>query len=207
MIVLGIDPGKAGAMVALRYPESRQAEVLAREFKTTLEVEGVWETDRSFILPQKGKREYHDDEIARVISELAPRTQLAVLERTVGAVIFAGKGEARKPIRGGGQQGEGVGLWRMALACYGIRRQFVTPGSWMARVLFGEPGQGKERAVSVASRLVPGLPLPRGKHRAQAIAEAACLALYGIRYGLIAPVTFSEMNDVRGTQTVKEVSR
>lgn len=194
-LVLGIDPGKTGALVALRYGEPTlpsgekvRAVLLSPREKMAgrITVEAVWETAREFLSPGQSKREYLPDQMHDVISGMAERVELAVIETPSPPHPGTGGKIGRQVL------GIGFGLWWMAMAANGIPRHLISPPSWMHRILRGAPGEGKERAVTVASGLIPDLRLPRAKARAQAIAEAACLAVYGIKYALGTPVVENE---------------
>ena len=159
--VLGIDPGKDGAGVLL------QGGIAV----------GSWLTADLLVAVKAGKAPDYSPErmwlhLCDVLS--AARPDLAVLELPAG-----------RPGEGGGSArvtGVGWGLWRMALAASGIPTITPASASWAKVILRDAPGEGKARAVHVALSRVPSLNLTPGRKRVphSGLADAACLALYGL---------------------------
>jgi hypothetical protein len=153
--IIGIDPGKDGAVVILQDGQPFHQ----------------WLTRERFTAPTgKGsKRDYLPGEMVEALEALTPNRgdypHLAVLER-----------QAAMPGQGGTSMfsiGYGYGLWAGILAALEIPVQIVSPQTWAKEILKGAPGEGKARAIHAAGRLL------RKPH--SGIADAACLALYGAR--------------------------
>lgn len=173
MNVLGIDPGKDGGLVLL---DGSAAPLHA-------------ELSRHRFAPGG---EYDDDAMARCIRELRERhgIGLAVLERQSAMPRHGG---ARCPTCNRGANGAassfttgiGFGLWRMALAAYGIERIITRAADWHKvadRKLADPPEDPKERAIMIATLHAPLLDLMPGQCRVPqtALADAACMALVGL---------------------------
>jgi hypothetical protein len=179
-LILGIDPGKGGAVVGLQA---------LRVFEESRFSFGIIVANTSDWLLRTGKgakREYDEDAMAKWLAALGP-IELAVLEA-----------QAARPGQGVVSMvsiGVGFGLWRGLLAGRGIPRVLVHPRTWTAAMLKGAPGEGKDRAVAVVRRLLPDLDLGV-KSKAQARADAACLALYGLRQ--LAPLEAQEYTSSTG---------
>jgi hypothetical protein len=161
MIIIGVDPGKGGAlaMIGAEWPP----ELIVKE---TVD----------FLVPT-GKGDMRDYEPNRMVRWLRdritfdPGTALAIVEK-----------QSARPGQGVSSMlslGMGEGLWLGIFAALAIPVVRVAPATWTAAILKGAPGEGKARAISVASNLYPGLELPRAKARAQAIADAVCILRYG----------------------------
>lgn len=114
---------------------------------------------------------------AAVTQALELGAVLAVLER---GGVRPGEG-----ISSGYKIGVGWGLWRGILAGR-VRVIEPTASSWTRKMLRDQPGEGKERAIAVASQ-IPGLHLTPGKRRKphSGLADAACLARYGQIWGQV----------------------
>jgi len=165
--ILGLDPGKDGALVVLRGNEAL-AVVLTDHLLVATEVK------------RKGgkvgkRRDYSPaamiEALGRLVSDHGPLE--AVLET---ASIRPGEGGV-----GALTTGIGWGLWRMALQALSIPTMTPVAASWARVVLRDAPGEGKARAIHVASSRVPGLRLIPERCRVPhtGIADACCLALYG----------------------------
>lgn len=157
MIVLGIDPGKKGALVLLDGPEvvyqSRTADLLVER--------------------DQGGTLYVPERIAEELAHCRGLgCRLAVLERT-----WPRPGEASSASHA---LGVGWGLWRGALAASGYAVIEPTPAAWTAMLLRDLPGEGKARAILYASQC-RSLELRRGRERKahDGLADAYCLADYG----------------------------
>ena len=176
MIVLGIDPGKDGALVLLRRSGGGVC-VLGTEL-----------TDRLLVpceVKRKGgkvgkRRDYLPGSMLAYIREQRETWGefSAVLET---ASIRPGEGGV-----GALTTGIGWGLWRMALQACDVSTVTPAASSWTSAILRDAPGaDSKARAIHVASARVPGLRLIPERCRVphNGLADAACLALYGLREG------------------------
>lgn len=170
MIICGIDPGKAGALVALTVGRDGERPEIQ-----------VFETEREFLLPGKAKRGYATAAMALTIRKLsgdmtggAGDIAMAVIEKPSAVT-----GVRRLGNWAGGTLGIGFGLWAGIFAAYRLSTIELSALAWMNRMLKGRPGTGKERAIGVAMGWLPHLELPKARARAETIAEAACLAILG----------------------------
>lgn len=156
--ILGIDPGKDGALVLLRGRE-----VLAATRTRDLIGAATWQAAHA--RATGWLRSTHAEH----------RIDLAVLE------LYGGrKGEGRGSLL---TVGVGWGLWLGAVSALGIPVRTPAANSWTADLFRGVAGDGKERAVAVAMQEVPDLDLMPGRSRRphDGLADAACLALWGAR--------------------------
>lgn len=153
-VVVGIDCGKDGAVVALdRAGTPLGAFLAAREYI--------------------GDREYRPKAMAALLRSLAP--SLVLLERQHphprdGKVQAFGTGL-------------GFGLWSGVLAGLGIPHEIVRAVDWQRVVLRGFPGDDtKAKAVLAAESRLPALDLRPGRRTKphNGLADAGCLALYGL---------------------------
>lgn len=80
--------------------------------------------------------------------------------------------------------GHGRGVWRGLLAGHGWHVLEPTPAKWSRDVLANIPGDGKDRAINRASQVAGVQLIPPGCRVLQdGIADAVCLALFGLRAG------------------------
>ena len=80
--------------------------------------------------------------------------------------------------------GHGRGVWRGLLAGHGWHVLEPTPAKWSRDILANIPGEGKERAIMRASQVAGVQLIPKGCRVPQdGIADACCLALFGLREG------------------------
>lgn len=153
-MVLGLDPGKDGALVLLDG-STVQLAVLT-----------------SGLLVGKDYAPERMVECLRMISGLG-EIQNVVLELPG---VRPGEG------RGGGlTTGKGWGLWRGIVATLGLPCITPAASAWTRVILRDAPGEGKDRAIHVALSRLPGINLTPGRRVKphSGIADAACLALYG----------------------------
>jgi len=172
-VVVGIDPGKTGGVVALRSGQV----CLFRRIAPTINVGKRGKT----------KLEYDDKEMMSFVlwcrDALGCSPQLFVLERQQA---FPKQGATSNFTTG-----VGYGLWRMALVAAGVSFEVVHPRTWTKKMLSGVPGDGKARNIIAAKRLAPGVKIvpdleagaksDRGAKPHDGLADAALLALYGTR--------------------------
>lgn len=156
MIVAGIDPGKQGALVALR--PNGQASVLRMPLKEDgVSIDGV--AVASWLLVE---------DVERVAIEL------------IGARSV--KDSSGKAIRNSGREFRfaiGVGVLHGVLDTMGLPYRKVLPAKWQAR-LTSSYGSGKSAAIAYCQDRLPQVDLKPGRCRApqDGIADAACLAVY-----------------------------
>ena len=166
MIGVGIDPGKDGAVVALHLGDAG------------ITIAGQWRTKD--LCPKA----YLPDEMREALEDVALHAR-----KHGGAVCVALERVASRPGQGVASAfsfGAGWGLWRGLVAGYGWRVIEPTPQRWIRAVLSDQPGEGKERALARASQIT-GLELVTGRARVphDGLADAACLALFALREGVI----------------------
>ncbi len=157
MIVVGIDPGQSGAVAVLRSEGSPRAHV---EQVVTQMVDGKKvELDALWLL------------------EAIPRdADLVVIEKVGTQPTWA----ASHSFKFGESYGQALAVIRLR----GAPSLRVTPQGWKAAVLTGTD-HSKEAAVVHVQRLFPTLNLtPRSGRGGPShdMAEAMCLALYGMQY-------------------------
>jgi len=158
--ILGIDPGKDGALVLLHMHGERVEDHLA--VKLAPIVAGKrWEAVHTLVAGE-----------IRAMHAAYP-LDLAVLELHAG-----------RPGEGGGSArtiGVGWGLILGILSGLGVRVIIPTAQTWQKVMLADLAGEGKERAITLCQQRVPGLDLipARGRVPHSGLADAACLALYG----------------------------
>jgi len=190
IVTVGIDPGKKGGVVALG--DGRES--LLRRIAPTLNVGKRGKT----------KIEYDDSEMFEIVllcrKDLGPKPVLFVLEQQQArpqrkvrvnrggkeAVVSIGQGATSNFTTG-----VGFGLWRMALVAARVPFEIVHPRTWTKVMLAGVPGEGKERNIISAKRLLPGVNIvpdieagarsDRATKPHDGLADAALLALYGFR--------------------------
>ncbi len=138
VITIGIDPGKTGAIVALK----NGVEILLRQVTPINEIKG-----------RKIRKEYNFDAMLSLLDSMKARYVecQAVIERQQA---FPGQGATS-----GFSTGLGYGAWLMALTAIKIPFTVVSPVKWTKIMLAGIPGEGKGRNIIAAQQLVPNLNL------------------------------------------------
>jgi crossover junction endodeoxyribonuclease RuvC len=154
--VIGIDPGKSGGLVVLDELGTVHAAATA---------------DRWVI---KGRGNTY-----------VPRTMAEWLTRIPCDLVVIEAQQAR-PAQGRSSiltTGIGLGLWLGIAATLELPYLEVSPARWTRAILSGQAGEGKERGIAVCRARVPGLDLTPGRKTKphDGLADAACLALYGLR--------------------------
>ena len=177
MIVVGVDPGKQGALVAL--DSQRDVEVLP----TPLIAAG-----------KGGRDEYDLVAVAAWLRKVAPG--FVVVEKSQPLPAFLGKVRrcpvcksvgGDKPMGGTiAQYARGVARgWEWMLIAMEIRYQLVAPRTWQNVMHAGVPtGTTKQRSIVAARRLFPDQSLlrtPKCRTLDDGIADALLLADYGHR--------------------------
>lgn len=156
--ILGIDPGKDGALVVIRGRD-----ILAATTTADLLGGAKWQAAHAEVTGWI--RSAHAEH----------RITFAILE------LYAGRaGE------GGGSLltvGVGWGLYLGALSALGIPVRTPASATWTRELFVGIAGEGKERSVSFARQMLPDLDLTPGRRRKphDGLADAGCLAVWGQR--------------------------
>lgn len=172
MIVLGIDSGLDGAIVALRVRTDDRGAVELVRAEVAPTVQG------------KTRRLYRVGAMRELLSDFWLVLGPSGGERPTFACLERG---GTRPKEGAAQSwtsGYGFGLWEMALASLGIPYETPTPQQWQKEVYRGIVGEGKERSVLAVDRALPGMNLlrtPRCKKPHLGLADAAAIALYAAR--------------------------
>lgn len=163
MIVAGIDPGKTGALVWCEIEDGRVRTVRG------CRSEEAFVVGKEYALPamRDALRTIYPGMVVVEAQQAMPAT---LRGRPLGSASTASIMRA-------------CGLWEGLLAGLEIPYRVVRPATWMRAMLAGAPGEGKERSIAVAGRLLPGLSLTPGRLRRphSGLADAACLAIYGAR--------------------------
>ena len=163
-LVIGIDPGKTGAVVALDR-EGQPIEWMAADHP-----------DEGYTVKGKGPREYVPQVMALWLAQRHP-LRLVVIERQQAMPM-----EGRTSVL---TTGYGFGLWVGMCAGLGLPYRIVPPQTWMRAVLGSRPAKGQKKARSIieASAQVPGLPLTWGRKTKphDGLADAALIATYGLQ--------------------------
>jgi crossover junction endodeoxyribonuclease RuvC len=162
--VIGIDPGKTGAVAVI-------------EDNTIVEL-----YDCPIITSSKKgvKPQYDERGMARII-----QVEIARIGCPVDKIVIEKVGAM--PGQGVTSMftfGMGFGLWLGILATLPVPYELVTPQRWKKEMLMDIPGgnslkERKARSVVAAKRLFPGLDLPRVKDHGKA--EAVLIAAWGMR--------------------------
>lgn len=164
MVIIGIDPGKDGAVVVVNDEFEVLASWLTKEVCTVKVGKG-------------SKREYYDGKMAQVIKEAA--------EFKPGPVLVCIEKQGARPGQGSVSMfsiGLGMGLWRGCVAATGLPMITVHPRTWAKKILRDVPGEGKGRSILVAQSRFPDFDLMPGRKRKphDGLADALCLCLYGL---------------------------
>lgn len=152
MIVLGVDPGKMGAAVALDEQRRCTDSWTAAAY-----------TSGSQYLPKMMADVVRDSGCGLLILE----RQQAMPKQGATSAYTIGRGQA---------------LWEGIAAALGVPYEIVSAPTWRRVALVGIPGDGKERAILAAESRVPGLSLSPGRSAKlhDGLADACCIALYGL---------------------------
>ncbi len=162
-VALGIDPGKDGAVVVLV---------------------------RNLSIVQVAAVRLTKDLLAGVHGGYTPEIMDGLIEELCGehlveiGVIERASVRPKEGAVGALTTGIGWGFWRMALAGRAKRTIVPTPQAWQKATLADIPGgdDSKARSVARAAQIV-GINLTPGRRRVPhtGIADAACMALYGLQ--------------------------
>jgi|TARA_Y100000310_G_scaffold326056_1_gene390436 hypothetical protein len=163
-LVIGIDPGKTGAAVALDL-NGFPVEWIAADHP-----------EEGYVVKGSKRKRYVDRIMAEWLADRIP-TYLIVIEA-----------QQARPVEGRSScltTGLGWGLWRGVAASVGAPTEHPSPSKW-TREMFGAAPRGAERkarSIELCRSRVPDLPLTWGKRRKPhtGLADAACLALWGLR--------------------------
>lgn len=159
-IIIGIDPGKTGAVAVLR-----EGALVCLEKCPLVRLKG-------------GATEYDLAAMYRLLQAQAAGQTVLYLERA-GAFRIHGRTQGAVSMF---SFGEGYGAWRMAAAALGLPCVLVRPQDWKKRLLKGTD-HGKDAAVRVFQRTWPAWSLRPGRRTTDDhnLAEAALIALYGAK--------------------------
>lgn len=157
MIIIGIDPGMKGAVVAIN---GKTRELLRVSDCPTLKI---------------GKTADYD------IPEMASLLRGFSLGGPTMAILEQAQSMPDQGVASMFATGRGYGIWLGILGALEIPYQTVRPCVWTRRLFKGLPGNGKERGILFASRTFPGIELvPKGCRKPRdGRSDAACLAYYG----------------------------
>lgn len=162
-LVVGIDPGKTGAAVALDLKGNPIEWMAADHPREGYTVKGT-----------RG-RDYVPSVMALWLSQLDD-VRMVLVEK-----------QSARPIEGRTScltTGYGFGLWVGILAAHRIPYRIVPPGMWTRAALGSVPktGDRKSRSIVAAAAQVPGLPLTwdRKTKPHDGLADAALIARYGL---------------------------
>lgn len=161
---IGIDPGKEGGIVALVLDNGGIRcvyQALTHHVAPNLEPDLM----REALFRARG---------AIIDCNPSSGVDVAVLER-VGAMPKQGLSSTFN-------FGHGRGVWRGLLAGHGWHVLEPRPADWARSLLKNIPGEGKEKAIMRASQVAGVQLIPAGCRVPQdGIADACCLALFGLR--------------------------
>lgn len=155
-LVLGIDPGLAGAIAAIGCGNDLVLDTPTVKAK------------RGHAYLVASMRGLLDDLLAAHPGD----GTLAVLE--------SGIAMPRQSSATTFKTGQGIGLWEGLLAGLGVRYEFVAPGTWK-RALGLPTGAGKGESVVLAQRLFPALSGRLARVKDHGRAEALLIAEWGRR--------------------------
>lgn len=158
MIIIGIDPGMDGAVVAIQGD--------TREIITV--------TDCPTLPAGKG-RDYDIPAMAEVL-------RTSILANMATVILEQAQAMPKQGVASTFNFGRGFGIWLGILGALEIPYRTVRPSQWTKRIFSGLPGKGKERSVQFARRMFPALELvpPGCRKPRDGRADAACLAYYGV---------------------------
>lgn len=169
--VIGVDPGKDGAMAAV--------------------VNGLLPTHflRKTPIIQGDRNEYDLTGMRSYLEEIQERARQEFNSSPVTAII---ERQQAFPKQGGSSNfsiGYGFGLWIGLFTAMGIRYEVVSPQAWQKAMLAGiRKKNTKQASVVAAQRLWPGVDFrksERARKQDSGLTDAALLAQFGWR--LVAP--------------------
>jgi hypothetical protein len=163
-LVIGIDPGKTGGIVALDMA-GRPVEWMAADHPS-----------EGYTVKGKGPREYVP-QVMRLWLEQREDVRFAIIEAQRAMPM-----EGRTSVL---TTGYGWGLWVGMCAGLGIPYRVVQPRAWMRSVMGTRPAKGEKKARSIieAGAQVPALPLTWGRKTKphDGLADAALMAVYALQ--------------------------
>lgn len=161
MVYIGIDNGLDGAIVVL----DAQGRLLRKAVMPTLGQEG------------KGKREYDEQGIVRIMTDWLEHDPHAFLERA--------QAMPKQGVSSTFSIGKGYGTMRGILAALHVPYEIVGPRDWQKVMFAGVDHSDTKRASAVvAARLQPSedwRETPRCKNPHDGMTDAFCIAEYGFR--------------------------
>jgi crossover junction endodeoxyribonuclease RuvC len=159
MRIIGIDPGKSGAVAVI---DQQSHSVIFKQIVPTIKV-------------GKSKQEYDLQGMREILLSNSDDTD---------AKVFIERQQAR-PGQGVSSMfttGKGYGMWLGLCAGLQIPIEVVSPLSWTKEVLRGVPGEGKGRNILGAKRLFPSVDL-RKSERSRVPHDGICDAILIAEYG------------------------
>lgn len=162
-VFVGIDPGFKGAVVAI----DRQSRVLFQHTTPTFDL-------------KKGssRQDYAVSEMVRILrsgdlADVSPDRVVVVLEKV-----------SSRPKEGSSSAfafGRGYGLWEGIASALAYKLVTPAPNQW-SKIMLRDCGGGDNASIVCAGRLLPQLKLilPRCRVPHDGLADAGCLALYGL---------------------------
>lgn len=175
MLVIGIDPGLAGALASIALPESQ-----------------VIRIDRTPVIGTK-RKDYNQRAMFELIRDLGANyggIRHAWIEESRAMPMDRTKGKHKCPACGMGKpatgslhkMGFGYGIWQAMLTANDVSFTIVPPRAWQREQLAGLPVRDKQSSILAACRLCPTsqglLKGPRGGFL-HGHCDALLIAMYG----------------------------
>lgn len=161
-VFVGIDPGFKGAVVAI----DRQSRVLFQHTTPTFDIKAG-----------SSRKDYAVAEMVRILRDglagITPDDCVVVLEKV-----------SSRPKEGSSSAfafGRGYGLWEGIVSALSCKLVTPSPNQW-SKIMLRDCGGGENASIVCAGRLLPALKmiLPRCRVPHDGLADAGCLALYGL---------------------------
>lgn len=159
MVIIGIDPGKKGGAVALDLTGKVVSWIAADD------PDGGYMSGKDYVAPA----------MSGWLRDVASLGVVLVLIEQQQAMPMEGRTSCLTT-------GFGWGLWVGAVGALSLPMEHVRSNRW-ARALFGQGAKDrKARSVRHASERLPDLPLvlPRRRRPHDGLADAGCIALFGL---------------------------
>lgn len=175
MIFVGIDPGKKGGFAVVEPKSLKVIDSQAADCPNHGYIYGKG---------YKGIHAYNHAAMAYLFEDLIKGGGFEREE--IVAVLEQQRTHPKEGRVSAFTTGYGFGLWSGILSGMGIKWQSVTASTWTKTVLKDAPGSGKDRSLAYVARMFPdfarsGLTLHKRRKPHDGLADAVCLALYGIK--------------------------